>query len=144
MKVKVNGAWVDVPAFKVVEQVKDFEVLEGDITLPSEANTIFITHDLGVLPERVEVYTTDDHAIVTNLCYACAMYKMLSAIYYVNVSEYCSTTSGLSRAYGPYQCNPNNPTPTPAITTSIVKLYSGVSTRMFYAGNYHFKIYYKL
>lgn len=58
MKVKVNGAWVDVPAFKVTEKVGDVAVIEGDITLTSASNSFSITHNLDVVPIFVDAYLT--------------------------------------------------------------------------------------
>lgn len=45
MKVKVNGVWKDHVAFLKKEKVGDLKVLEGEITLASEAKNLSISHN---------------------------------------------------------------------------------------------------
>lgn len=54
MKVKVNGAWVDVPAFKVVEK-SGANVIEGEVTLTSNSAKLVIEHNQGKIPKLVGV-----------------------------------------------------------------------------------------
>lgn len=45
MKVKVNGAWVDVPAFKVVEKGNGHGVIEGEITIVGNVKSLQVDYD---------------------------------------------------------------------------------------------------
>lgn len=125
MKVKVNGNWVDVPAFKVTEKVGDVAVLEGDITLTSASNSFSITHNLDVVPIFVDAYLTTPQ---TNVNF---MREIVGLVGNVRNQVLTIRDSGEQ----PYKSN---------ITFSEdVFSISGLGYKMD-AGTYHYKIYYAI
>lgn len=140
MKVKVNGSWVDVPAFKVVEQVKDFEVLEGDITLTSALNILTIEHNKGLAPFCVHLELTTPIEVSASVLFS--WYESVltpQANYYETMA---TTTTLVQRAIvkvdtitavGQFTIDANN-----------VVIRNRNNSFPFKAGTYHYKIYYAI
>lgn len=143
MKVKVNGSWVDVPAFKITEKSSGVKVLEGDFTLVTAANKFIIDHNLGLIPFFVNVWYTGDE-------YNPDAYTPLDCVMWYNsiFNKYLCAGSALNNlqdfiAGGAIECRTTSPQDFyPFITTTQFQTWSMSSLRKFHAGSYRYKIYY--
>lgn len=137
MKVKVNGAWVDVPAYKV--KVGDVACLEGDITLASTQNFILVTHNLGKVAIFATIIIADEYEAATFVPYSASVYDNEFGGF--GVGEVINNTDIMSKT-GTAVPNKTGDIYAPQNTEAFVRFYSGQSGRRFLAGNYHYKIYY--
>ena len=139
MKVKVNNEWVDVPAFKVGGG--NIKCLEGDITLASAQNNILVTHNLGVVPLFAEITITSDYTPASKRIWTEVLFSNPIAgatPYGANLGQENNSVSAV-----PWSANITNQYYA-WFRTDVVRFYSGYSLRLFFAGNYHYKIYYSV
>ena len=139
MKVKVNGAWVDVPAFKVVEKTGgNIKCLDGDITLASEQNNIVVTHNLGKVAFFATIKYADTYEVEAYKPYYAVVYNDEMGGFGVGeIYKNATEKDGSAVPVGDTNYSPHN-------TESYIRFWSGNSSRRFLAGNYHYKIYYEV
>ena len=129
MKVKVNGAWVDVPAFRIVED-NGHGVIEGEITLASQVRTFdFEIPEVPSMPYYVQfIYDGDTSAFTTNQTITCIeFFNGMGWIAFFDRGNYASFTR-------------ENLAASPFTQTRIsVKSYS---SNYLPVGNYKYKIAY--
>lgn len=137
MKVKVNGAWVDVPAFKVVEQ--SGEVVEGEVTIASDIHYIPVTHNKGKVSKFATIeHTTDTSSTWILIGGFIADFGFIfcgGGVYRRNATT-LETTSAVPLN------NSSASTWTAKSTEEMVQFFAGNTSYKFKAGTYRYKIYF--